>query len=104
MGIKDSVRNWLKEESYIAQYIRQGFMNLFFTGQSFSTLVDWHPPFWKCALLDTYRDHLVLLVTDEEISSAIWSLKPLKVPGLDGILQSFSKDIGLLSVSWSKQK
>lgn len=87
--MKDRVGNWLHGGREIANFIRKGFMDLFTSDHCSATLVDWNPPFWHSFLNEENATSIVNLVTDEEISAALWGLKPFKAPGPDGLHASF---------------
>ena len=84
--LKDNIGNWLTEENGIADYIRIGFTSLFMTSHNNLLLSLWDPPCWSSCLQDDEVAKLAALISDEEISSALWSLK---APGSDGLHAGF---------------
>ena len=79
-SLKDRMGNWLNREHEIANFTRQGFLDLFTTSQCSSSLKEWQPPFRKSRLNDEDRSKLELPITDEKIFAALQSLKPYKAP------------------------
>lgn len=95
-GLKDNMGNWLTDESVITDYIRTGFASLFMTSHSSSLLSLWDPPCWSSCLQDVEVAKLAAPISDEEISSAFWSLKAFKAPGPDGLHVGFLQRFWLL--------
>ena len=87
--MKDRIRNWLNGERDIAEFIRQGFIDLFTTSRTSVLACEWQPPFWHCELKDVDRSTLERQISDREIFDALFSLKPYKAPGLDGLHAGF---------------
>ena len=88
-NLKDRMGNWLNGETEIANFIRQGFLDLFTTSHCNPPLKEWQPPVWKSRMNDDDICNLELLITSEEIFAALRSLKPYKAPGLDGLHVGF---------------
>ena len=87
--MKDRMGNWLEGDREIAEYIRNGFLELFSTNQCSAPLLDWYPPFWQVSLLADDAKRLASPITNSEIRFALWSLKPYKAPGPDGLHVGF---------------
>ena len=56
----------------------------------------WDPPCWNFCLKEDEAAKLVVLISDEEIASALWSLKAFKAPGPDGLHVGFFQCFWLL--------
>ena len=89
-SMKDQSGNSLNGEQAIANFIRQGFKDLFTTSHDSATWRDWQPPFWRCSLKAEDIIKLDLPLTDGEIFDALHSLKPYTAPGPDGLHMGFS--------------
>ena len=87
--MKDCICNWINGDSEISCFIREGFIKLFTTSLTTSSLTAWNPPFWRCALKEIDKRALNCPVTDKEIHAAFWSLKPYKASGPDGLHVGF---------------
>lgn len=70
-NLKDRMGNWLTGDYEIANFIRQGFLELFTTSQCHSHRQVWQPPFWRCSLQADDILKLELPVTDAEILTAL---------------------------------
>ena len=87
--MKDKMGNWLKGDREIADYIRNGFLELFSTNQCSAPLSDWYPPFWQVSLHVDDAERLASSITNIEVRSTLWSLKPNKALGPDGLHAGF---------------
>ena len=87
--LKDNMGNWLNEESDIADFIRMGYAELFMSSHSSSLLSLWDPSYWNSYLKEDEVAKLAVPISDEEISSALWSFKAFKAPGPDGLHPGF---------------
>lgn len=87
--MKNRMGNWIHGDSKIANHIRNGFLELFSTSHCSSQLAEWTPPFWQAGLHKADVAHLEGPLTNAEIWSALWSLKPYKAPGPDGLHAGF---------------
>lgn len=96
MSMKDDMGNWLSGDAEISSFIREGFVKLFTTDASTSYQAYWNPSFWKCALKDAEKGSLDRPITDDEISAALWSLKPYKALGPNGLHAGFFQRFWLL--------
>lgn len=80
---------WISEENEVKEFIRRGFSDIY---SSFLSCASWQPPSisqWKIRLLDEDKDNISEGLTEEEIKSALWSLKVFKAPSLDGLHAGF---------------
>lgn len=71
------------------EVIRNGFKELF---TSSKTGVTWTPSLglrWQVKISDSEKDSLYCPVTEDEIKSAIWSMKAFKAPGPDDLYAGF---------------
>ena len=89
MAIKNAVGEWIHEESDIKEFIRSGFNGIYSTSHEIAFRE--YPIILHCQvrLLDGDRESISGEATEEEIKVALWSLKPFKAPGSDGLHAGF---------------
>ena len=88
-AIKNEVGECLTEEREVASHIREGFMKLYTTSQEAITWEIKHNQSWQAKLSNEENVNLSHMVTNEEIKTALWSLKAFKAPGPDGLHARF---------------
>ena len=89
MSIKDACGEWIIEESAVKEYIKNGFAGIYSTSLvsvpiTYNTSYQWQP-----RLSEEEKQSISGGVTEEEIKVALWSLKPFKAPGPDGLHVGF---------------
>ena len=89
MAIKNAVGEWIHEESDIKEFIRSGFNGIYLTSHENASREE--PIILQCQtrLSDGDKESIGGKVTEEEIKAALWSLKPFKAPGPDGLHAGF---------------
>ena len=95
--MKDRMGNWLNGEIEIADFIRQGFLDLF-TSQVKPAL-SWlygTPPIWNTRLNTKANLILNAPIINKEISEGLWELKPFKAPSQDGLHAGFFQRFWLI--------
>ena len=88
-AIKNEVGECLTEEREVASHIREGFIKLYTTSQEAITWEIKHNQSWQAKLSNEEKVNLSHMVTNEEIKTALWSLKAFKAPGPDGLHARF---------------
>ena len=48
--MKDRAGNWIQGEKETAEFIRNGYVELFSSSHNYSILANWDPPFWQACL------------------------------------------------------
>ena len=88
-AVKNEVGDWITEEREVMNLFREGFMKLYTTSQVMTkwNIVKWTS--WQVRLTEEEKSSLNMPVCDEEITSALWSLKAFKAPGPDGLHAGF---------------
>ena len=76
-------------ESEFASFVRQGFLNLFSSSLISIPRSVWLPLSWTNHLPLEEVNLMDREVSSEEIKEALWTLKPFKAPGLDGLPTGF---------------
>ena len=95
--LKDHLGNWMSEAGEIADFIRNGYLELFMSSHSSSILLPWDPPpCWNSCLKEDEIVKLSNSISDEEISSTFYSLKAFKASGTDGLHAGFFQRFWLL--------
>ena len=94
--MQDRMGNWIDGNREISEFIREGFLDLFTSGLTVSTLAEWKPPCWYTRINEVDAVNIDRLVTDAKIKASLWALKPFKVPGPDGLHASFFQQFWLL--------
>lgn len=94
--MKDRMGNWINGDREIAEFIREGFLDLFTSSLSNSPLAKWNPSCWYTYLNEAEAINLDRQVSDVEISASLWVLKPFKTPGLDDLHAGFFQCFWLL--------
>ena len=87
--MKDRVGNWIKGEREIAEFIRNGYVELFSSSHSHAIRSNWDSPFWHSYLVDSEAEKLTLPVSDEDIKAGLWFLKAFKASSFDGLHAGF---------------
>lgn len=88
-AIKNNVGEWLHEERDIIEHIRGGFEGLLCSSLALSKI---NPPSLfqgQASLLDDECESFSIDITEEEIKAALWSMKPFKALGPDGLHAGF---------------
>lgn len=88
-AIKNGVGEWLTNEREVANHIREGFMKSYTTSQEATTGYIRYSQQWQVKLSEEEKESISHMVTDEEISTALWSLKAFKTLGPDGLHAGF---------------
>ena len=89
MAIKDHVGEWIYEESAIKEFFRSGFNNIYTSFFTSSSRVAPDVSQWQARLSDVEKESIDGIAMEEEIKSALWSLKAFKAPGPDGLHAGF---------------
>jgi hypothetical protein len=88
-SLKDDMGNWIHLEAEIAHLVRQGFISLFCTSKGSAPRRHWDIPSWNASITDEESTILANPVSAEEVKTALWSMKPFKAPGSDGLHAGF---------------
>ena len=89
VSLKDNLGNWVHCEADVAKLVRDGFLKLF-TSEAISVSSSiWSFSRWPVGLSEVEKSHLASGVTLLEVKEALWSLKPFKAPGPDGLHAGF---------------
>ena len=89
MAIKNVVGDWIHEEGEIKEFIRCGFKRVFLSSLSCVPRVDPTISQWQSRLSDSEKESINGGASEVEIKAALWSLKPFKAPGPDGLHAGF---------------
>ena len=87
--LKDNLENWVQDESEVAELIRSRFIKLFSTSVTSVPRSVWSLSTWPSFLRAEDASTLCANLTRQEVKEGLWSLKPLKALGPDGIHAGF---------------
>ena len=93
--ILDSSDNWVHEANEVADVVKKGFIKLFCTEKTSVIRNHWVLPRWSNVLSEEALSSLNHPISPMEIRDALWSIKPFKAPGPDGLHAGFYQN------SWS---
>ena len=88
-SVKNSLGEWVTGEEEVKNVILMGYIDLFQTSFSSSNRLSDIENFSCCFLSEGDRVSLCAPVSEEEIKLGLWSLKPFKAPGADGLHAGF---------------
>ena len=89
LTIKDLTREWIHEENGIREFIRRGFEGVYTSFLLSSSQLNPLVSQWQAKLSKEKKMSISGVALEEEIKSTLWSLKPFKAPGLDGLHVGF---------------
>ena len=85
MAIKNAVGDWILEEHEVKEFIRNGFEDIYSTSHLNAKQADPLCSQWQVRLTEGEKNSISGGATEDEIKSALWSLKAFKAPGPDGL-------------------
>ena len=88
-AVMDDLGNWITEEREVMEFFRSGFVKLYTTSHESGHRVPFLGNQWRAQLTDEVKSSLEERVSIEEIKNALWSMKPYKAPGPDGLHAGF---------------
>lgn len=96
----DGSGEWLYDEEKIMDHIQQGFSKLYSSEMCMARMDSPIANFSCCFLSEEEGGWMGRVVDEEEIKAVLWSLKPIKAPGPDGLhagfFQYFWRDVQVL--------
>ena len=87
--IMDGTSKWIYDEVEIKDHIQYGFSKLYTSEMCMASIESPVANFSCCMLSEEERRWMGREVDDEDIRIALWSFKPFKAPGLDGLNAAF---------------
>ena len=87
--LKDSQGYWVHNEEDVSVLIRVGFKDLFSSSAFNAPRSVWEISSWPRCLALVDMVHLITNLSIQEVKKGMWSLKPFKAPGLDGLHDGF---------------
>ena len=89
LSIKNSVGEWTDNEEVVKKNILVGFEKLYSTEMFMFSRQSLISKFACCFLTEEERDWIGRDVTEEEVKDGLWSLRPFKALGPDGLRAGF---------------
>uniref|UniRef100_A0A2N9FE83 CCHC-type domain-containing protein n=1 Tax=Fagus sylvatica TaxID=28930 RepID=A0A2N9FE83_FAGSY len=86
--IRNNMGDWIVDSQLIRNHIQQGFIDLFSTSHV-SSVSSFAAPTWAPCVSVAEALNLTTTVLPLEIKESLWSLKPFKAPGPDGLHPGF---------------
>jgi hypothetical protein len=86
--IQNNMGDWIVDSQLIRNHIQQGFIDLFSTSHV-SSVSSFAAPTWAPCVSVAEALNLTNTVLPLEIKESLWSLKPFKAPGPDGLHPGF---------------
>jgi hypothetical protein len=86
--IRNSLGEWVEDRTQVMNLIQKGFLDLFSTSHV-SSLCGFNPPSHAPSISSSEAICLVTPPSPDEIKASLWSLKPFKAPGPDGLHSGF---------------
>ena len=83
------MREWVHEESAIKEVVRSGFNAIYTTSFVAGSRGDPSLSQWQARLTNKEKESIGGVASEEEIKSALWSLKAFKALGPDGLHAGF---------------
>ena len=93
-SVKDDMGEWITSEREVMEFFRRGFISLYSTSHVAASRAPLQPTQWYGRMSEEVKCSLSAMVTIEEIKSALWSMKPYKAPGPNGL------DVGFFQRFW----
>lgn len=93
MAIKDHVREWIHEESSVKEIFRSGFNNIYTSSFTSGSRAAPDVSQSQARLSDVEKESIGGIASEEEIKSALWSLKAFKALGPDGLHAGFFSQV-----------
>ena len=103
-SVKDERGVWLTDGREVREHFRKGFVSLYISSLMEAARVPNHDSRWQVQLMDEIKSSWDDMVTLEEIKEALWSMKPYKSPGLDGLHAGFYQRFWLIVGDSVKKK
>ena len=88
-SVKNGAGDWIMEEREVMNFFREGFYKLYTTTQELASWNFSYNSHWQAKISKEESASISHMVTEEEISIALWSLKAFKAPGPDGLHAGF---------------
>lgn len=89
LAIKNSIGEWIQEEKDIAEFIRNGFRDIYTSSLTTSSIAMPTVSQWQGRLNEKEKESIGGQITMEEIRSTLRSLKAFKAPRPNGLHASF---------------
>ena len=89
VAMKNAIREWMNEESQIKEFIRRGFEEVYTTSLSTASRAPCICSQWQPRLSEEKKVSISNGVTEEEVKTALWSLKVFKALGPYGLHAGF---------------
>ena len=88
-SVKDECGDWLTDEKEVMDHFRNGFVSLYSTSLTETSRMPRINGSGHVHLSEEVKVSISGMVTLEEIKDALWSMKPYKAPGPDGLHAGF---------------
>ena len=88
---------WITSEREVMEFFRRGFISLYSTSHVAASRAPLQPTQWYGRMSEEVKCSLSAMVTIEEIKSALWSMKPYKAPGPNGLHVGFFQRFWLIT-------
>ena len=89
LAIRDHVGEWIHEESTVKEMFRSGFNSIYTSSFTSRSRAAPDVSQWQARLSDEEKENIGGIASEEEIKSALWSLKAFKAPSPNGLHTGF---------------
>ena len=95
--VKDERGEWITNDREVTKYFRRGFISLYSTSHEAATRIPHQSVQWHGRLSKEVNCSFSTMVSIKEIKGALWSMKPYKAPGPDGLHTGFYQRFRLIT-------
>lgn len=96
-SVKDAMVEWNTNDREVSDYFCRGFILLYSTSHDTTNCIPHLSVQWHGRMSEEVKCSLSTMVSSEEIKGALWSMKPYKVPGPNGLHTGFFQRFWLIT-------